>query len=139
MVSETGAEFVVKISEFCELSSQEAPTDNFKLSGVLIQEDPDEPYTSGYKLLPLVEEDLEILSTPTVEPLPHTISIYPNPFTSVLNITTKEDLLYTIRDLKGKVVYSSSQLQKSIDVSYLESGVYLLQLSNGYTKRIVKL
>lgn len=56
--------------------------------------------------------------------------VYPNPTSSILNLdglnaTDKIQLL----DLQGKLILSGNQQSKSLDISTLEKGVYLLRVS----------
>ncbi len=73
------------------------------------------------------------------------LKIYPNPVLDVLNIdlpdaSLKELIIY---DMKGKEIINKSQsLYKSIDVSYLKKGTYLVKIisSDGiYTDKFIKL
>lgn len=60
--------------------------------------------------------------------------IYPNPTKDFLNISTIEDLndaFYTIFDINGKRVANAVLESKTIDVSQLSSGNYLLRIVNG--------
>ncbi|MEZ4799742.1 MAG: T9SS type A sorting domain-containing protein [Flavobacteriales bacterium] len=61
------------------------------------------------------------------------ISIYPNPATSVINISSNE-IIESIEfiDVFGKVSKSSINVNSTIDVSNLSIGVYFLHL---YTKK----
>lgn len=72
------------------------------------------------------------------------VSVYPNPFSSVLmidmNMATAE---VSIRDLSGKIILQSANLtgKTSIDLSTLESGIYLVEINTGAarsTTRVVK-
>ncbi len=67
------------------------------------------------------------------------LKIYPNPATSILNITTEKAISsLVIRDMIGKEVISRSNLSKgehSINVSQLSKGMYILSIeSKGETK-----
>lgn len=76
------------------------------------------------------------------------ISVYPNPFYTEITIDSKELTIqsYVITDLNGSVIlrggFDSSK--KTIDLSQLESGMFLLNLMNkqgmtNETKKIIKL
>lgn len=61
------------------------------------------------------------------------LSLYPNPIDDVLNVKSVGDLThvtYEIIDISGKVVLQSQLVNKSIDVSKLNSGIYILSLNS---------
>ena len=74
--------------------------------------------------------------------------LFPSPTAEVLNISIadQQDLYMSIYDLTGKVVMENLAVQRNasvttIDVSELNSGIYLLELQNKkqrFTKRFVK-
>lgn len=60
-------------------------------------------------------------------------AVYPNPFTSELNVKGGNGDL-TITDLTGKVVYIASHVTEStIDLSFLKQGMYVLSVNNNGT------
>ncbi|SFT79299.1 Por secretion system C-terminal sorting domain-containing protein [Lishizhenia tianjinensis] len=67
------------------------------------------------------------------------ISVYPNPTSGILNITSAgqhDDLAIQMVDVNGRVVYVGSEELASgsnvkIDISNLTTGVYMLNLTNG--------
>ena len=59
------------------------------------------------------------------------LSIYPNPVEDVLTIETSADLtdmIASVFDINGKRVISHKLKSNTLDVSYLESGIYFLRL-----------
>ncbi|MDD2983845.1 MAG: DUF4465 domain-containing protein [Crocinitomicaceae bacterium] len=57
-------------------------------------------------------------------------AVYPNPFTSELNVKGGNGDL-TITDLTGKVVYTASHVTEStIDLSFLNQGMYVISVNN---------
>ncbi|MEY8870301.1 T9SS type A sorting domain-containing protein [Meridianimaribacter flavus] len=73
------------------------------------------------------------------------INIYPIPATDELTIenTTQQDFALQLFDINGKLIKAEQLLnyRNNLDVSSLNSGVYILKLSNKsgvYTKRIIK-
>lgn len=72
----------------------------------------------------------------------HSFHVYPNPTSQALKI--KSSMNYDavlIYDIQGKLMISQSGMEKSIDVSSLESGMYLIQIEiNGQflEKRFIK-
>ena len=69
------------------------------------------------------------------------ISIYPNPTSDIVYIDGNyTQLKVVVYDILGKQVMNKS-ITNSIDISQLEKGVYILQLSDGAkltTQRIIK-
>ena len=69
------------------------------------------------------------------------ISIYPNPTSDTVYIDGNySQLKVVVYDIQGKQVINKS-IKNSIDISQLEKGVYILQLSDGAkltTQRIIK-
>lgn len=75
-------------------------------------------------------------------------TVYPNPFSSVLNINVssekEETLTITILDISGKIVFTSADYKtnRNIQISEnLENGIYTIQLQHGEhteLKRIIK-
>jgi hypothetical protein len=74
-------------------------------------------------------------------------AVYPNPATNNLTISNNSGLSVSnmeLLDLNGKVLYNSTwgnQLEKQIDITQLQTGMYILKLSfDGQisSKRIIK-
>ena len=61
--------------------------------------------------------------------------IYPNPVDTLLKIDQQGD--YQIYDLNGKLL-KKFESTKSIDVSDLSRGIYLLLNENGVSQRFIK-
>ncbi len=80
-----------------------------------------------------------VLATPTIEA--EAFSIYPNPSNGVFNFATPETVDVTILDLTGKVVYSAKGIEDgaSINLSSLQSGMYIAQIKGEKAQRIEKL
>uniref|UniRef100_UPI004049D57F T9SS type A sorting domain-containing protein n=1 Tax=Gelidibacter sp. TaxID=2018083 RepID=UPI004049D57F len=60
--------------------------------------------------------------------------IYPNPTKNVLNLSTLQDLndaIYSVFDLNGRRVLNAILDSKTIDVSSLISGQYILRIVSG--------
>ena len=87
------------------------------------------PAQTVHKTIPvrvMYDSNLSGLNTLTEEGL----VVYPNPTSTILNI----DGLHTadnfqLLDLQGKLILSENQQSKSLDISTLEKGVYLLRVS----------
>jgi hypothetical protein len=85
--------------------------------------------------------------TAIVEELMGQWEVYPNPATTTLTVSNNSGLSVSnmeLLDLNGKVLYNSTwgnQLEKNIDISPLQTGMYILKLTfDGQTssKRIIK-
>lgn len=80
------------------------------------------------------------LSTEEVALRPLDFTVYPNPAKATLNIQTTENIqTITIFDMTGKQVLTTDE--KTIDVSRLQSGMYILQVTSNQknsTKRFIK-
>jgi len=67
------------------------------------------------------------------------INLYPNPFNEKINIVCNNKLItkYSLMDLNGKCIITKTDLTNlSIDLSFLNSGIYLIRFedSNGKTQ-----
>lgn len=61
--------------------------------------------------------------------------IYPNPTENILNIDMNEDCIINsvqIFNLLGQKVITSEQHKKTIDVSFLKNGIYLIKMNTNY-------
>lgn len=72
-----------------------------------------------------------------------TVSLYPNPTKDVLNIETNSatKLNYSVINYLGQVVKTGSIENKSINVSNLNTGIYILEVNDGQksvTKKFIK-
>jgi hypothetical protein len=67
------------------------------------------------------------------------ISLFPNPTNHQLNISLSEASLVIISDINGKqILTSGSSMIHQVDVSILQSGIYLIQTENGAMTRFIK-
>lgn len=71
------------------------------------------------------------------------LSVYPNPFSSVITIQSdlRSDGTIAIMDVAGKIIYTQelSEMQTTLDLANLPTGIYFLQLSAGGQKTVKKL
>ena len=61
----------------------------------------------------------------------HSIVLYPNPVENELHLINTNNLnitKMTIADVSGKVIYNQSYSSNVINVSNLQSGIYLVQI-----------
>ena len=69
------------------------------------------------------------------------VQVYPNPTISFLNVGASKSLDVRLIDLNGKTLQTTSGKNIQIDLRAIESGMYLLKISDGTsteTKRIIK-
>jgi len=80
------------------------------------------------------------LSTPDFNEL--TLVVYPNPSKSMTTISSKNDIIETLKitDVTGKTIKAMTvdAATISINVADLSTGIYLLELSNSKQERVVK-
>ena len=67
---------------------------------------------------------------------------YPNPVKDVLFISgnpkkSQENPMLTIRNVSGKIMFGGV-LKQQIDLSFLPSGLYVLELSDGFESKFQK-
>jgi hypothetical protein len=71
------------------------------------------------------------------------VSIYPNPFINNISIENSEgEKEVIITDVYGKQQYKNTYSNKTIDVSFLEQGIYFITITsatNTFTQKIIKL
>jgi len=68
------------------------------------------------------------------------ISIYPNPFSKYINVTIEAEMKAVVFDLLGKELIREN-ITGRLDISSLESGTYILNLTDGIntsTHKIIK-
>ena len=77
----------------------------------------------------------------------NTFTIFPNPSTGIFNIQTENSISnanITVADLNGRIVHETKAENlesKSLDLSNLQNGIYILNVSNGdfnHSQKIVK-
>ncbi|MEQ8626594.1 T9SS type A sorting domain-containing protein [Ekhidna sp.] len=69
------------------------------------------------------------------------VKVYPNPTISFLNVGASKSVDVRLIDLNGKTLQTTSGKNIQIDLRAIESGIYLLKISDGTsteTKRIIK-
>lgn len=88
-------------------------------------------------VLPSIECSLGVLN----QELDIGMSVYPNPSKGFVNIDTPnlEFLQAIIFDINGKEVYSAFENNNVIDISFLNNGIYFLQLKSNHDSIIKKI
>ena len=83
-----------------------------------------------YLCAPSGMEDLQALKS---------LNVYPNPFTSSINIEAKfENEYYELLNSTGQIIWAGKQINKQ-DFSSLTDGLYLLRIHNGKSTQTTKL
>ncbi|MBV1922628.1 MAG: T9SS type A sorting domain-containing protein [Flavobacteriaceae bacterium] len=95
-----------------------------------------------------IEDIFNVLSIEDIEAFSSKVKVYPNPTNASVSVSYDRTLGtisdYNITDLQGRVILSNllKGLDNSIDVSLMNSGVYLLSFNtvdgNTFTKKIIK-
>ncbi len=140
----------LEVLEGSEQTFYFSPDSLFYVSALIIDEDTltytDTSYTfnnlkADHSLKVLFSDDLTGVSNVIAQDL----AIYPNPVRSVLNISGIESAELEIYNMNGQVVYKSSHTitvnNYSLDVSFLEEGIYLVKLQQEQTtswKKMIK-
>jgi hypothetical protein len=77
--------------------------------------------------------------------LGNNLNVYPNPFTSQLNIKnkSKEKISLKVLNITGQIVFKEELVDEdnSVNLSILNSGIYFLKITNGetsITKKVIK-
>ena len=74
-----------------------------------------------------------------IEEVKDVISLYPNPSQGSLNIDSKFPISeISILDQTGKLMMNFHHVQKSIDVSALDKGLYFLKIDNEQVIKFIK-
>lgn len=63
------------------------------------------------------------------EQLLESISVYPNPASDYLYINSEKELMVNLFDAQGRMILEQKQLKDRVNISGLQSGVYILQLT----------
>lgn len=63
----------------------------------------------------------------------NSVSVYPNPTTGLININSDRTLSVEVSDVLGKKVFEQNQIQNQnvLDLSGLENGVYIMNVTDG--------
>jgi hypothetical protein len=56
------------------------------------------------------------------------VKVYPNPASDFIYIETIEDINSTLVDINGKIIFATKE--KTIDISKLTKGMYILRIEN---------
>jgi len=75
-----------------------------------------------------------------INELENSVSVYPNPATSELNISFLQPTEFKVFNTQGQDVGQSKEvaLKHQLDVNNYEAGIYFLQANGSFTKFVVK-
>lgn len=103
----------------------------YRITGIVVQEDPEAPFDGSYFLYPCSEQSFEFVVA-TQEPIWATeLLLFPNPTGDQLQVKAPVMIeTLCLRDLQGKVLHRSEiqGQEHTLDMSKLPQGVYQLQL-----------
>ena len=71
-----------------------------------------------------------------------TISVYPNPASNILNISSTNEkinniALFTILGQEILKLETNNRNQVNVDIEHLNEGVYVLKINNNYAKKVI--
>lgn len=117
-------------------------------SGSITAQIPNVPEGQHYKIrvistnYPMIGQNIQEISiqdTSDVDEMPTISTLYPNPFTSVLSVTTGQ-IVQSVRiyDLSGRLLKEEAifSMQFDLDLNDLSSGVYMLQMDYGDSRSV---
>src|SRR5690606_3821194 len=71
----------------------------------------------------------------------YAFTIYPNPTSGIIQITTQSTIDIAVVDINGKIVYIQSDINNldQIDLSILKSGIYFIKILGEQVNEVQKL
>ena len=132
------------IDDAVDLSTMTAPGGAaiFNFIGIGGQFDSNSPLDGGYQIIPRGSQDIIPLLALNETDNKTNVVISPNPTSDILEVTSsKPHTRIDVMTTTGKIMASSKF--SSIDISFLNSGVYIIQVSykDGfiYSQKIIKM
>ena len=122
----------------------DSPQLHLIISGIGGQFDTDSPYLSGYQLFPRYLSDFYIIYESITQLNPSQISIYPNPTTTNLILSGKENIEWVeIINQLGETIQTISinNFETNIDVENIAAGFYFMKIKTDtgiYSSNFVK-
>lgn len=140
-----GETFTLRVDNDTELASMPVPfggTGLMAITGIQGQFDSSSPFDSGYQILPRYLLDFEIMVNTFDPHFDQAISIYPNPVTNKLNVSTEIEIeAYKIFNTLGQLI-KSDKFESQISLSDLPEGSYSILFNSGdrlSNKKFIKL
>jgi len=134
-----GNVLTLRIDADSELSTMAIPDPESFVTGIVSQFDFSAPFDDGYQLYPrFISDFAPVLS---VETIPSSeISVYPNPSSGQLNISTKYTLSkLELFDLQGRKLVEDRYPASSILLNGVGKGVYLLKITSSDNRQYTQL
>ena len=137
--SDGTVEHIVRISKGTDLASQSPPLGEVNIIGIGGQYDTTSPYSSGYQLLPRIDDDIMIASSTNSQG--HTInqvSIHPNPSSGQFVIKSLQLIeRVDIYDISGRLVISKNYNGLSeVQILLEDTGMYLVKIASATSEPI---
>lgn len=146
--------YVIRVDDNTELATMaytdifwdgDFPNDGFFVTGIGSQYDTETPFTEGYELLPRYVTDFIVSYESSINQLdPSQISIYPNPTTSNLILSGKENIEWVeIINQLGETIQTISinNFEANIDVQNIPAGLYFMKIKTDtgiYSSNFIK-
>ena len=86
----------------------------------------------------LVAKNQAFVLLDTDEPAASSFNVYPNPMIDRLFIKCEEESNVTIFSVTGEKLYDEKFVSEAIDVSHLQPGLYLIQITNEQGRKVTK-
>ena len=136
--------FAVRIDKDIDLYNQAAPTGKLNISGVGYQFDNAAPFLEGYQLYPRYAKDIEKVVSTIDASIAPTVSVFPNPISSELNIKM-EKAIQNINIYNGigqNVLHINNPSDsETVNTNAWSNGIYFIEFSTNegvYTTKVVK-
>jgi hypothetical protein len=96
---------------------------------------------SGFDLdaVGVINEYTAVLATAENKKTDAKINLYPNPATDFIKITADKDVEVKIYNVNGALVKQGKTVNKTLNISDLSNGNYIIQIDNNFNKQNLKL
>lgn len=130
--------FLAAVAEYMEIFGEKPPSGFSFKSEWMVDSTVIENYQAIVDYIWSVVDDGQT-SAKSALALPDIVNVYPNPVISTLSIKTAEDkpLTFSILSVTGEVILTG-RLQRSLDVSNLQAGVYLLKIHDEHSNQTIR-
>lgn len=138
--------YTIRVDNNTTLAGTAGPgTNDFNLTGIGGQFDPESPFDEGYQILPRYLEDLDVLGSTVNPALENKILISPNPASSLITIEMEEQIdAIRVANALGqelRVIHRPGSVQY-LDLGLFESGIYFFTFITQkgiWTEEVIKL
>lgn len=134
--------FTLRVDSDTDIPGMEAPKFKFDIMGIGGQYDSSDPRNEGYQIFPRSMMDIDA-KVSVNEPKDAGVKVYPTPTSGILVINSDIKVQRVdVYNLVGAKVKSFTNVENSIDVSSLRSGLYIIEGltidGETFTNRVVK-